>query len=783
MGATTRNGAAPAAGPAADEPAECASDGAARFGAGSGVFRRAHQGQGLHGLAQAHVVGQHTAEAVAVQEAEPVEAFQLVRAQLGVQRLGQGKALDAAFQQAAHGLAPRRGLFVDDPEVCELVPQSCLEAADLQRGVFVAGVVLQGAGLVDQRPQLVQLRQVQREVRPAGQQHAGLPGSEGRKQRREGNRLPLQSDDDAQIEPVAAVRRLGGDCHHRGFFGFAVVSNLAGGIHGDVAEVAEPGKHVLGEGERVQAGQFCRCRQARRAPAAGRGFAQCRHNIPGLPHALEDARLGGVVPVAMIARMPPQRLRRDEVPGLVVPFPVQPDPVVRPVVGQQGQGGDRKRGQFHRLVGGGNPGGLLQLGVKAGQEAAFVPGGDMQRGPARDEGQQFLAETAFQRGKGDDGVGGGDAGQGVAVGSQEDPVRRAADGPDRRRIHHLALDRDGRSELEPAVLPFGADPRQVQPDGGRLLNQPHRLVAAAVDQRDADLLGLGQQAPQVLAGVGVQPQPQSGAGMLAVRHGGVRGEEFLHPLHMRLVAFAAVVQVAQRAPGDIAADPLALGPHDDGACLQLADAAERIAAARIGEVRGGFLDVELERQRGAVGGRRDPRMGDQGAKGLLPVGHFRRCALAGQPRALGGGQQLQPGGRVVFGREEQGRHVLAVLADRAAADSHRAAPAARFPDKLRRRGIGHVGTAPHLAQQQAGGGVEGDPGNAAPHGVGESGRKGAVVDRGGLNRQCRTLVRMGWHVRATFGRWSSDPSYRAFAGPGTSPAAAEPPPKLRLTFN
>ena len=193
-------------------------------------------------------------------------------------------------------------------------------------------------------------------------------------------------------------------------------------------------------------------------------------------------------------------------------------------------------------------------------------------------------------------------GRASAVGGQEDPVRRAADGPDRRRIHHLAFDRDGRRELgQPAVArPPVAGPRQVQPDGGRLLNEPHRLRAAAVHQGDADLLGLGQQAPQVLAGVGVQPQPQPGAGVLAVRHGGVRGEEFLHPLDVGLVAFAPVVQVAQGAPGDIAADPLALGAHDDGTCLELADAAQRIAAAGVGEVRGGFLD----RRTGAPAGCR-----------------------------------------------------------------------------------------------------------------------------------------------------------------------------------
>ena len=196
-------------------------------------------------------------------------------------------------------------------------------------------------------------------------------------------------------------------------------------------------------------------------------------------------------------------------------------------------------------------------------------------------------------------------GRASAVGRQEDSVRRAADGPDRRRIHHLTFNRDGRRELADRRRPRspGRPVRaRYQPDGGRLLDEPHGLRAAAVDQGDADLLGLGQQAPQVLAGVGVQPQPQPGAGVLAVGRSGVRGEEFLHPLDVRLVAFAPVVQVAQRVPGDVAADPLALGAHDHGAGLELADAAERIAAARVGEVRGGFLDLELERQRDAVGG-------------------------------------------------------------------------------------------------------------------------------------------------------------------------------------
>ena len=87
------------------------------------------------------------------------------------------------------------------------------------------------------------------------------------------------------------------------------------------------------------------------AEAARRGVPQppvadspsAGHNVPRLADALQDAGLGGVVPVAVVAGVPPERLGGDEVSGLVVPFPVQPDAVVRAVVGQQGEGGDGQR--------------------------------------------------------------------------------------------------------------------------------------------------------------------------------------------------------------------------------------------------------------------------------------------------------------------------------------------------------------------------------------------------------------------------------------------------------
>ena len=151
---------------------------------------------------------------------------------------GSGRPCDPAFQQAAHRLAPGGGLLVHDAQLRELVPEPGLEAADLQRRVLV---VLQRAGFIDQRPQLVQFGQVQREVGAAGQQHPGLPGGEGGEQRREGNRLALEGNHDAKVEPVALVGGLGGDRNHRGFLGLAVVRDVAGGVHGDVREPGAAG--------------------------------------------------------------------------------------------------------------------------------------------------------------------------------------------------------------------------------------------------------------------------------------------------------------------------------------------------------------------------------------------------------------------------------------------------------------------------------------------------------------------------------------------------------------
>ena len=56
-----------------------------RLAQAAGVFFDLDVGQCLQGLAQAHVVGQDTAQAVGAQKLQPVQALLLVGAQLGLQ--------------------------------------------------------------------------------------------------------------------------------------------------------------------------------------------------------------------------------------------------------------------------------------------------------------------------------------------------------------------------------------------------------------------------------------------------------------------------------------------------------------------------------------------------------------------------------------------------------------------------------------------------------------------------------------------------------------------------
>ena len=104
-----------------------------RLGIGAFEPRMADQGEGLHRLTQTHVVGEHAAESVVVQEREPVEAVLLIRPEGGLQRRGNPAVDDlVAGQQPADRLLPRRGLGGDDPDVLQFAEERRLKAAELQ---------------------------------------------------------------------------------------------------------------------------------------------------------------------------------------------------------------------------------------------------------------------------------------------------------------------------------------------------------------------------------------------------------------------------------------------------------------------------------------------------------------------------------------------------------------------------------------------------------------------------------------------------------------------------
>ncbi|MNM70340.1 hypothetical protein D3C81_819670 [compost metagenome] len=80
--------------------------GQGRGGQAPGLFFEQQMGQGLQGLAQAHVVAEDTAGAHFAQGLHPVQALLLIRAQGGIQLLGrfdlQVARIAQAFAQVAH---------------------------------------------------------------------------------------------------------------------------------------------------------------------------------------------------------------------------------------------------------------------------------------------------------------------------------------------------------------------------------------------------------------------------------------------------------------------------------------------------------------------------------------------------------------------------------------------------------------------------------------------------------------------------------------------------------
>ena len=166
------------------------------------------QGEALQRLAQPHVVGEDPAQPVLPQEGQPAEPVLLIRPQPGPQAGRRpGSVRTAGRQQPLDLLPPRRRLMPDHSQRGQLIPEPGLVPADPQRA---ARGVLQRPGFLDQPGERTQLRLVEGEVGPVGQQQMRLTPAERQEDVGERNRAARHGDRHAEVEPVGVTGYLVG---------------------------------------------------------------------------------------------------------------------------------------------------------------------------------------------------------------------------------------------------------------------------------------------------------------------------------------------------------------------------------------------------------------------------------------------------------------------------------------------------------------------------------------------------------------------------------------------
>ena len=211
-----------------------------------------HGGDGLHGLAQPHVVREDPAEVVLPQEAQPPEPLVLVGAQGGLQGLGHGGRRDLVqVRQRADARAPLLRLLRVRGEVLELLPEAGLVPV---QGQGRAPVLLQGAGLGDQLAQPDELRAVQGEPGPVPQQHDVLAAVQGLEDLREGQVVLTHPHGDSQPEPVVVLGGGGGDGDLGGLGDLSVGGGATGLLDPQVRDAAQPRQPLPQQREGVLGG-------------------------------------------------------------------------------------------------------------------------------------------------------------------------------------------------------------------------------------------------------------------------------------------------------------------------------------------------------------------------------------------------------------------------------------------------------------------------------------------------------------------------------------------------
>ena len=624
------------------------------------LVRPQHHRQHLQGLAQAHVVGEHPAEPAVPEQRQPAEAVDLVGPQRGVEPGGQLGRLDPVeVEQGPDGAAPPVALLLDDAQRGELLPEPGMHHRDAQR---VARLVLQGARLVDQRPQRLELGAVEREPGAAVEDEVLVAARDGLDERGQWHVLARHGDRDAEVEPVGgrALGRVGRrHLDERGVDGLAVGGRLADDGELDRRQLVEDGQQ-LGERDGAEAVQ----------PGLGHQSPHPRHDLPqraepgDLLHPeqlLDQGPLGG--PVAH--RVGLLGGHRHEYPAggrAVAEPPLQVRPVARLEGGAQGEPRRHRLGQVEVAGCRPHPGLAPQAGQVGDHEAGPVGLGHLDDA----EVEQALAGAVERLGQ-------GAQHEGLAVAQEE-----AGGGlPDQRGAAGRPLGQvEARVQLGAVV---GA--HDVDDQLGRLGREGDLTTVAEVgEQPHPGTVGRPQQRHPRRAEVVEQD---------GVRHPAVAERAYRPPVgvgdggeHVALLVGErhppeAVVATGERLPRHPRADPAAAHARHHRPDAQLGPG--RCVAARAG----GRLDEDADRrvlglELGVV---------EQATEGALPGG-ARRCAgPPGEP--VDHRLALAAGGR-------HGHRVLAVAADRARAGAGPAAqlePAGTRGGDRGERDVGGVGLA------------------------------------------------------------------------------------------
>ena len=217
------------------------------------VDRRDH-GEGLDGLAEAHVVGEDPAQTGRPEEVQPLEAGLLVRPKPCPKPGWWGHLGEfLEVEQRVDRLLPRCRLLGDDPQPDEFLPESGVLGAEPEEAIWV--MIDQGSRLVDEQTELGEFGGVQLEPGAGIQQEVIVPRGERPEERLERDLLTVDGDGDAKVEPVAHVGIRHRQRDRRCLVGLTELRRVAADLDDDVVALLDLRQDLAGELDQWAASQ------------------------------------------------------------------------------------------------------------------------------------------------------------------------------------------------------------------------------------------------------------------------------------------------------------------------------------------------------------------------------------------------------------------------------------------------------------------------------------------------------------------------------------------------